>query len=52
MALEELPFESVNGRMDGWTDEGHKVITTAHPEHSSDELKMGGVYTADIHFPF
>ena len=34
MALEELPFESVNGR----TDDGQKVIAIAHPEHSSVEL--------------
>ena len=24
---------------DTWTDEGQKVITKAHPEHSSGELK-------------
>ena len=35
MALEELSFKSVNGR----TDDGQKVITIAHPEHSSGELK-------------
>ena len=35
MALEELSFESV----DGQTDNGQKVITIAHPEHSSGELK-------------
>ena len=34
MALEELSFESVNGRT-----HGQKVITIAHPEHSSGELK-------------
>ena len=34
MALEELSFESVNGRTDV-----QKVITTAHPEHSSGMLK-------------
>ena len=34
MALEELSFESVNGCRDA-----QKVITVAHPEHSSDELK-------------
>ena len=43
MALEELSFESVNGRTDrhtdGRTDEGQKMITIAHPEHNSDELK-------------
>ena len=38
MALEELSFESVNGRTDRRTD-GRKVITIAHPEHSSGELK-------------
>ena len=26
--------------MDGRTDDGRKVITIAHPEQSSDELKM------------
>ena len=36
MALEKLSFESVNG----WTDDGQKVITIAHPEHSSGELQM------------
>ena len=43
MALEELSFEIVNGRTDnrtdgqtdGRTDDGQKVITIAHPEHSS-----------------
>ena len=35
MASEELSFESVNG----WTDV-QKVITTAHPEHSSGMLKI------------
>ena len=44
-ASEEKSFENVNGRMDarmhGWTDDdGRKVITIAHPEHSSGELKM------------
>ena len=29
----------VNGRTDGLTGEGRKVITIAHPEHSSGELK-------------
>ena len=44
MALEEFSFESVNGRTtgqtDGRTDDGQKVITIAHPEHSSGELKI------------
>ena len=46
MALEELSFESVNGwaadrRMrDGWMDDGQKVITIVHPEHSSGELTI------------
>ena len=31
MALEKLLFESVNGQM----DDGQKVITIAHPEHTS-----------------
>ena len=34
-ASEEKSFENVNR----WTDDGRKVITTAHPEHSSGELK-------------
>ena len=42
MALEELSFESVNGQTDvctdGLTDNLQKVITIAHPEHSSGEL--------------
>ena len=45
MALEELSFESVNKRtdtrMDGWTEDGQKLLTIAHPEHSSGELKIG-----------
>ena len=28
-----------DGRTDGRTDDGRKVITIAHPEHSSGELK-------------
>ena len=27
------------GKTDRWTDDGRKVITIAHPEHSSGELK-------------
>ena len=46
MALEELSFESINGWMDrctdGRTDDGQKVTTTAHPEHSSGELIKQG----------
>ena len=30
----EKSFENV----DGWTDDGQKVITIAHPKHSSGEL--------------
>ena len=26
--------------MHGWMDDGQKVITIAHPEHSSGELKL------------
>ena len=48
MALEEFSSESINGRttrrMDGrrdrWTYNGQKVITIAHHEHSSGELKI------------
>ena len=36
---EEKSFENVNGRTDGRTDDGRKVITIAHPEQSSGELK-------------
>ena len=38
-ASEEKSFENVNGRMDARTNDGRKVITIAHPEHSSGELK-------------
>ena len=40
MALEELSFESVNGQTDARTVDGQKVITIAHPDQSSGELKM------------
>ena len=30
-------------RKHGWTDDGRKVITVAHPEHSSCELKNQSV---------
>ena len=39
-ALEEFSFESVNGQMDGQTDDRQKVITIAQPEYSSGELKI------------
>ena len=45
-ASEEKSFENVNGRTHGWMDNGRKVITIAHPEQRSGELKMG-----DIFFP-
>ena len=35
---EEKSFENVNGRMDEQTDDGQKVVTIAHPEHSLGEL--------------
>ena len=38
-ASEEKSFENVNGRTDAQMDVGRKVITTAHPQHSSGELK-------------
>ena len=44
MALEELSFESVNGQM----DDRQKVITTAHPEHSSGELKITKVRVGNL----
>ena len=40
-ASEEKSFENVNGRMDG-----RKVITIAHPEQSSGELKSKQNYQA------
>ena len=46
-ASEEKSFENVNGwtdtQMDGRTDDGRKVITIAHPDHSSGELKSMGI---------
>ena len=39
---------------DAWTDDGRKVITLAHPEHSSGELKTGfqdGGYGCHFGFP-
>ena len=39
MALEELPFENVNGWASGHMDDRQEVITITHPEHRSDELK-------------
>ena len=40
---EKYEFENVNGRTDGrkdgQTDDGREMITIAHPEHSSGELK-------------
>ena len=38
-ASEEKSFENVNGRTHGRMHDGRKVITIAHPEHSSSELK-------------
>ena len=40
MASVEFLFVSVNREMDGQMDDGQKVITIAHPEHSSGELTM------------
>ena len=37
----EEAIENVNGWMHGQTDNRRKVITIAHPEHSSGELKKG-----------
>ena len=50
MTLEELSFESVNGRTGGrTTNDGQKVITIAHPEQSSGELiKIVGPRAMDI----
>ena len=46
IASEEKSFENVNGRTDArtdrrthWQTDGWKVITIAHPEHNSGELK-------------
>ena len=54
MALEELPFENVNRRMDRQMDrltDGQKVITKAHPEHSSGELKIQQYFNIEIIIP-
>ena len=40
MASEEKSLENLNGRTDGRTDDGQKVITIAHSEQSSGELKI------------
>ena len=37
--LKRRSFVNVSGRTDARTDDGRKVITIAHPEHSSGELK-------------
>ena len=42
----EKSFENVNRR----TDEGQKVITIAHPEHSSGELKKQKTKTLQTDF--
>ena len=34
------PFVDLDGQTDGWTDDRQKVITIAHPEQSSGELKI------------
>ena len=34
--------------MDGRTDDGQKVITIAHPEHSSGELKITDLLSAEL----
>ena len=51
-ALEKKSFENVNGRThvrtDGRTDDGRKVITIAHPEQSSGELKMKFSLAVDL----
>ena len=39
-ASEEKSFENFNGRTHWRTDNQQKVITIAHPEHSSGELKI------------
>ena len=41
-----------DGRTDGRTDDGRKVITIAHPEHSSGELKMLplGINSFHVHY--
>ena len=33
-----LTDEQMDRRTDAWMDDGRKVITIAHPEHSSGEL--------------
>ena len=37
-----------DGRMDARTDDGRKVITIAHPEQSSGELKTESLGTVHI----
>ena len=44
MALEELSFESVKGQMNG-----RKVLTIAHSEHSSGELKKNAASDQSLH---
>ena len=41
----------MDGRTNGWTDDGQKGITIAHPEQSSGELKTNKLaYSAEQHF--
>ena len=37
---EEKAFENINRQTEAQTNKGQKAITTAHPEHSSGELKI------------
>ena len=39
-----------DGRTDGRTDDGRKVITIAHPEHSSGELKIPEFLSENFQF--
>ena len=48
-ASEEKSFENVNGRTHGRTDDGRKVITIAHPEHSSGELIKVREHSTECH---
>ena len=48
MTVEEMSFESVNGRTDNRTDDGQKVIPIVHPEHNSGELKISHLTPLEV----
>ena len=47
MGLKDLSFECINGQTNNRTDNGQKVLTIAHPEHSSGELIKLNTYHAE-----